>query len=266
MTILRRLVVVLLLGGLAGCTFPELRSPTPRPTPSPTAAVTRTPSPSPSPTASVEPTPDFGAVPSFGAGEIILTAIDGLRARQRPGESGSTIAPLLPLGAELQVVMGPIPVGEFGWYLVTDVGRADLEFEEAWIAAGFEPEPFLRSSGRVAERTPSIAAFALTGDAEYGPIEIADEDHAIRWMATDPEGVRCRFGVQMTPASGEPVTAIRATIGDDVVPGTLQPSFFAAQPDLRGQVFLTVESDCAWTLVVTRVPPPEDPSPAPDDD
>lgn len=247
------------------CTFPPLTTPTPRPTPSPTPAATheRTTTPAPTPSPSVEATPDLGAIPAFGAGEIIATATDGLRVRQRPGQNSVVITGLLPLGAELQVIMGPIPSEDLGWYLVTDADPADPQFDEGWIAAGFEPDPFLRSTGRAGETGPFVAAFALTGDAEYGPIEIDDEHHAIRWMAVDPERRRCVFTVLLAPASGDQIRAIQATIGNDIVPGTLQPTFFAAQPEIRGQVFVTVQSDCAWTLVVTRVPPPEDePSPS----
>ena len=50
--------------------------------------------------------------------------------------------------------------------------------------------------------------------------------------------------------------AIRATIGNDLVPGTLQPGSFDAL-DVRGQVFVSVASDCAWALVIERVPRPE---------
>ena len=49
-----------------------------------------------------------------------------------------------------------------------------------------------------------------------------------------------------------PVPAIRATIGNDLVPGTLQPGAFDAL-GVRGQVFVNVVSDCAWTLVIERV-------------
>lgn len=196
-------------------------------------------------------------MPDFGAGEVVTTAIDGLRVRQRPGLRSVVVAGLLPAGAELQVVMGPVLVEEMGWYLVADADAGDPEFEEGWIASGFEPEAFLTSTGRIAADSPYVASFAQTGDAEYGPIEIPDEHHAVRWLALDPERVRCQFGVLMAAGSGEPIPAIRATIGNDVVPGTLQPSFFAGQPGLRGQVFLTVSSDCAWTLVVMRVPEPE---------
>ena len=204
-------------------------------------------------------------MPSFLGGEIVATAIDGLRVRQRPGTDSVVVAGLLPLAAELEVRLGPIPVDGLGWYLVADADPAEPDFGEGWIAAGLEPEPFLRSTGRSADPSQVVAGYALTGDAEHGPIEIIDAEHAIRWIAVDPEGERCRFAVTLEPAGSEPVPAIRATIGDSVVPGTLQPSFFAAQETVRGQVFLTVESDCAWALAIVRMPPAEEtPSPSPD--
>ena len=193
-------------------------------------------------------------MPDFAAGEIVATTIDGLRVRQRPSLTSSVIAGLLPLAAELGVVMGPILVDGQGWYLVTDADGAEPQFEEGWIASGFEPDAFLAGSGRSVEGSPYLASFAQTGDAQFGPIEIVDERHAIRWLALDPEGVRCQLEVTLEPSGGGPVRAIRATIGNDVVPGTLQPSFFAAEPTIRGQIFLAVVSDCAWTLVVVHLP------------
>lgn len=264
-TVLRRPLAALAIGVLAcGCTFPSLATPTQSPTPSPTPSPIPTATPPPPGTPPPSPTPDLAEVPVFGGAEIVATAIDGLRVRQRPGTNSVVIAGLLPMGAELEVRLGPIPVDGLGWYLVDDADSDEPEFGEGWIAAGFEPEPFLRSTGREVDESPVVAAYALTGDAEHGPIEIVDADHAIRWIAVDPEGIRCRFGVMLEPADGEPVTAIRATVGDTVVPGTLQPSFFAAQEAVRGQVFLSVESDCAWALSVVRAPPPGgDPSPSP---
>ena len=66
----------------------------------------------------------------------------------------------------------------------------------------------------------------------------------------------CQFAVSLAKGRGEPVPAIRATIGDGLVPGTLQPGGFDAL-GVRGQVFVVVVSDCAWTLVIQRVPEPE---------
>jgi len=75
-------------------------------------------------------------------------------------------------------------------------------------------------------------------------------------VAVDPEGTSCRFAVSLAEGSGDPVPAIRATIGNDLVPGTLQPGAFDAL-GVRGQAFVRVVSDCAWTLVIERVVEPE---------
>jgi hypothetical protein len=252
------LATVLVLG-MSACALPPIATPTPPPSPTPSPSPTPTPPPTPTPTPTPSPTPDAGALPDFVAGDVVTTTIDGLRVRQRPGLSSAVVAGLLPHGAELGVVMGPVVVEGQGWYLVTDADPDDPSFEEGWIASGFEPEAFLASAGRVVDDSPYIGSYAQTGNAEFGPIEIPDDPVAIRWVALDPEGVRCQFDVLLEPSSGEPVRAIRATVGNDVVPGTLQPSFLASQPTLRGPVFLSVASDCAWTLVVTRVPEPVPP-------
>ena len=135
-------------------------------------------------------------MPDFRAGDLVTTSIDGLRVRQRPGLTSNVVTGLLPLGAELQVVMGPIPTDELGWYLVADADPADPEFGEGWIAAGFEPDAWLTPTGETAGETPYLASFAFTGDADNGPVEIGSGDHAIRWVAVDPEGTsassRCR--------------------------------------------------------------------------
>jgi hypothetical protein len=255
--------LVALVVMLAGCTFPEISSPTPVPTAEPTLQSTPDPTATPTPeaTPTPDPTTDPAAIPSFEGGEIIVTAIDGLRVRQRPGTGGMVVAGLLPLGSELEVVMGPLPVDGLGWYLVIDADPDEPEFTEGWIAAGYEPDAFLRSSGRFSPDPRTIASFALTGPAEYGPVAIDDEQHAIRWAAVDPQRTRCTFSVSLAAGSSPPIPAIRATIGGNVVPGTLQPGFFAAQPEIRGQVFLSVEGECAWTLAVNRVPAEPEPSP-----
>jgi hypothetical protein len=112
----------------------------------------------------------------------------------------------------------------------------------------------------VTERSPYLASMDQVGDAEQGPIEIGKDDHAIRWVALDPERTRCSLGVSFTPAGGgDPVPGIRATVGSGVDRGTLQPQSFAAL-GLAGPVFVTVESDCAWALVILRIPPQPTPS------
>lgn len=253
--------VVAMVVLLVACTLPPLESPTQRPSPTPTLTPTPTASPSPEPaTPSAEPTPDPAAIPDFAPGEIVASLIDGLRVRQRPGLNAVIATGLLPLDAEMEVIMGPFPVDDFGWYLVRDADPAEPQFDEGWVAAGYEPEPLLRATGRAAPEVPYLAAMAATGDAEEGPIEIREGDHAIRWIARDPEAARCSFAVSLAPPGGDPVQTIRATVGSGIDRGTLQPQTFDAL-GVRGTVFVSVVSDCAWALVMLRVVEPG-PSPS----
>jgi hypothetical protein len=247
---------------VAACTMPALESPTPTPA-APTVRATLPSSPEPTPTepAGGSPTPDMAAIPDFTGGDVVTTTFAGLRVRDLPGTDRRVITGLLSADAELEVVMGPIVEDDLGWYLVTDADPDEPQFEEGWVAAGFEPDANLRSTGRIAEDSPVIVSFAQTGDADFGPIDVPDERHVIRWVAVDPEGVRCQFSILLAAGSGDPVPAIRSTVGDTLIPGVLQSSFFVSQPALRGQLFLTAQTDCAWTLAVIREEPEAPPAP-----
>lgn len=255
-------IAVLLAVLMAACTMPPIESPTPTPAP-PTPGATPPPSPEPTPTgqSGASPTPDVAAIPDFTGGDVVTTTFAGLRVRDLPGTDTRVITGLLSADAELEVVMGPIVEDGLGWYLVTDADPDEPQFEEGWVAAGFEPDANLRSTGRLAEDSPVVVSFAQTGDAQFGPIEVPDERHVIRWVAVDPEGVRCQFSILLAAGSGEPVPAIRSTVGDTLIPGILQSSYFLSQPTLRGQLFLTAQTDCAWTLAVVREQPAPSPTP-----
>jgi hypothetical protein len=258
----RFVVAVLTVALAAGCTMPAVATPSPRPSPTATASPSPPP-PTASPSPTPVPTPDRGAIPDFAAGEIVATATDGLRVRQRPGTGASVVAGLLPLGAQLGVIMGPFPDGGFGWYLVRDADGADPAFAEGWIAAGYEPDPFLISTGETSAAATSVASLAGTGPAEEGPIQIGDGDHVVRWIAADPERIGCRFAVSLTPAGGDPVPTIRATVGSGVDRGTLQPQTFEAL-GVTGAAFVTVDSDCDWAFALERASD-RSPSPSADD-
>lgn len=254
-------IALLLAVTLGACTLPPLETPTASPSASPTLTASppstpgRTPSPTPEPTS-----PE--AIPDFEAGEIVAAAIDGLRVRSLPGVERPIVTGLLPLAFELRVVMGPIRVDDLGWYLVADADQREPNFDEGWVAAGSEPDPLLRSAGRLDEGSPYVVSMDQTGDAEQGPIEIGEGEHGIRWVAVDPERTRCAFAVSFTPAGGgEEIPAIRATVGTGIDRGTLQPQSFAAL-GLRGPVFVGVTSDCGWALVIVRIPPEPSPSPS----
>jgi hypothetical protein len=149
--------------------------------------------------------------------------------------------------------MGPFLSDDLGWYLVEDADPDEPQFAEGWVAAGYEPDALLGATGRSTDPNPFVVGMAGRGDAEEGPIDIGEGDHAVRWIAGDPEGVGCRFAVSLTPAGGEAVATIRATVGAGVDRGTLQPQTFATL-GVRGPAFVGVASDCAWALVVARVP------------
>jgi hypothetical protein len=255
--------MALLLALASGaCTLPPLDTPTPSPTASPSASPGQTPTPDQTPSSPPEPSPSE-AIPDFDAGEIVIAAIDGLRVRSLPGVDRPIVTGLLPLAFELRVVMGPIPVDDLGWYLVADADEREPNFEEGWVAAGSEPDPLLTSTGRLTDGSPYVVSMAQTGDAEQGPIEIGEGEHAIRWIALDPERSRCSFAVSFTPAAGgDPIPAIRATVGTEIDRGTLQPQSFSTL-GLDGASFVGVSSDCAWALVIVRIPPEPSSSPMP---
>jgi hypothetical protein len=250
---------------VAACTIPPLETPTSRPTASPSATQTPSPtaeaSPSEEPTESASPTPDPALVPVFTAGEIVAPITDGLRLRRLPGTERAVSVDRLPTGSELTVVLGPIPADGFGWYLVTDADPDEPEFSEGWIAAGYDPDPFLASSGRHASPNPYPAGFAETGDAQFGPVGIDDEHYGLRWIAIDPVGASCTLDLSMSTASSGPIPAVRVTARGAPVPGQFFSDFFVDNPALRGQVFVSVTSDCAWALAFVRLAPTPTPAP-----
>ncbi len=247
---------------LGACTLPPIDTPTPTATPTP--AVTPTPTPLASPTPPPTPSPSAAPLaPDFNAGEVVSTAVDGLRVRSLPGLERPVVTGLLPAGYDLVVVMGPIQVEDRAWYLVIPAADREPAFEEGWVAAGVEPDPLLSSTGGVADGSLYVVSLDGTADAEQGPIEIGDGDHLIRWIAVDPERTRCSFAVSLSPAGGgDPLPAIRATIGTGVDRGILQPQSFDAL-GIRGSVFVNVASDCGWALTILRAPPAASPGPSP---
>jgi hypothetical protein len=257
----RRAVVVfpvVVAAALAACTFPPLETPIATSVATPVASASPSAAASTSAGSSASATPDPAAVPDLTGGDIVATTVAGLRVRRLAGTEHPVIADLLPADAELAVVMGPITADGLGWYLVTDADAEPPEFEEGWVAAGFEPEPNVRATGKTADGTPVVASVAGTGDAEFGPFAVPDENHIIRWVAVDPQASGCQFSVMLAAGAGEPLPAIRSPLGADLVVGTLPSSYFVAQPTLRGQLFLSVASDCEWALAIMeeRVPEP----------
>ncbi len=182
-----------------------------------------------------------------------------VRLRDLPGTQWG-VAALLPSGAVVQVVLGPIRAGGFGWYLVRDADPARPSFNEGWLAAGFAPDAFLApdpSAKPPANGPVFVAGYAGVTDADFGPFRV-EGNTALRWALAlpvgKPAGSICHFTGTLTPAGGKAVIFLKTSASDAPAPGTVQPSFFAQHSTLRGDLFLHVESDCTWAVSVVRLP------------
>ena len=234
---------------VTACVMP-LEVPSPSPRPSPTQGPTATPSPSPEP--SVEATPGPDAVPRFAPGSVAVTNAPGLRVRSRPGTEQRVIT-TLGVDADVLVGMGPIMIDGLGWYLVRDADDAEPRFAEGWVAAGFEPDPFLISGGPAPDDSPFLGGFADTASGEFGPVSLPDGRVSFRWIAaTDDEEV-CNFSVDLSAESGQPIRAVRTPVGAFPASGELPPDYFDANDELIGRVFVIVQSNCAWAVSFVEV-------------
>ncbi len=135
---------------VAGCSTP-LTSVTPAPsiTPSLGAAAIATPTRPPEPTET--PSPSLLASPSAApiaaavtVGAPAVTLVDGLRVRSKPliSDDSSKLEPLLPSGAPLYVLDGPVSASGYDWYEVVPLGSRSLP--QGWVAVGSRTgEPWL---------------------------------------------------------------------------------------------------------------------------
>lgn len=237
---------------LGGCLF---GSTSPSPSPSAIASATTSAAPLgslPPPTPTVAPTPGPDAIPTFTAGTKVTTNASGLRLRSGPGTSQAVVTSL-PVGSDLVVELGPVRLDSHGWYLVRDADVDEPTFEEGWVAAGFMPEPYLVPADFDLPFNPIVAGFAHEGNGEFGPVQITDANYAVRWIATVlPGGGGCTFSVDFVPGGGTALPAIRSTVGSAPATGNLFGDYFAGHPELIGDLFVNVTSDCAWALTFIR--------------
>ena len=101
-------------------------------------------------------------------------------------------------------------------------------------------------SARLGIERCDIIVFALVGLFGRG----------VRWVAAVlPGGSACSFSADLVPGSGKAVPAVRVTLGTTPVPGNLYGDFFTSHPELVGDLFLRVSSDCGWALTIIRTEP-----------
>ncbi len=239
---------------LNGCLFGS-----PGPSPSSSAAGSQpasvAPASAPPPTATAVPTPGPDSIPTYTAGTTVTTAASGLRVRSGPGLTQGVLT-MLPTGSDLVVELGPIRADSHGWYLVRDADAAEPTFTEGWVAAGFAPTPYLVPATFDLPFNPIVAGFAHEGNGEFGPMHLADANYTLTYVAAAlPGAAGCSFSADLVPGAGEPVPALRATLGSAPAPGNLFGDFFAGHPELVGDIFLRVTSDCGWALSIIRSEP-----------
>jgi hypothetical protein len=206
-------------------------------------------------TATAVPTPGPDAIPTYTAGTTVTTAASGLRVRSGPGLSQGVLT-LLPTGSDLVIELGPVRADSWGWYLVRDADTAEPTFTEGWVAAGFVPTPYLVPATFDLPFNPIVAGYAHEGNGEFGPVHLLDANYTLTYVAAVlPGGAGCSFSADLVPSSGTAVPTLRATLGTAPAPGNLYTDFFAAHPELVGDIFLRVTSDCGWALSFLRNPP-----------
>jgi hypothetical protein len=240
---------------LTGCLFGS-PSPSPSSSPQPSETASVLPSASvPPATATPAPTPGADAIPTFTAGTSVKTSASGLRVRKGPGLTQGVLT-LLPTGSKLVVELGPVRNDGWGWYLVRDADAAEPTFEEGWVAAGFMPKPYLAAATFEVPFSPIVAGWAHEENGEFGPVRVEDANYGVRWVAAVlPGGSACSFSADLVPGSGKAVPAVRVTLGTTPVPGNLYGDFFTSHPELVGDLFLRVSSDCGWALTIIRTEP-----------
>jgi hypothetical protein len=264
---LRRAALTTLLALVAGaCTLSQATfslAPVATATPPASAPPPASAAPSPEPTtAPTAPAPALADVPHFTAGATVTTNAPGLRVRSRAGVDQRVITSL-GVDAKLLIGLGPVFIDDVGWYLVRDADPDEPSFIEGWVAAGFEPDPYLIPASFAVADNPYLAGYAHDASGEYGPVFLPDDGAVtVRWIAAalGPDG--CSFAVDLRAGSGGAIPAIRTTVGTYPAPGDLYGQFFREHPDLRGDIFVTVTSGCSWALTFVR-DPAATPSPLP---
>ena len=125
------------------------------------AAASATLSTAPSTEVTLTSPPTESPIPQASAGGVAVdavaaTSVDGLRVRSQPRVAGDSLKlePLLPLGAPVFVLDGPVSASGYSWYEVAPLGSRTLP--QGWVAAGSRTgEPWLAPGTFVCPPVPT---------------------------------------------------------------------------------------------------------------
>jgi hypothetical protein len=154
----RTIALIAVVMTVAGCA--TTASPEPPAARSPSAAASPdetepTISPATSPAASAS------SNPAFGPNDVVSTVVDRVRVRSLPAisDASTMFEPLLPAGAKLVVLTGPVEADGYSWYEIAPITTTGLQVRHGWVAAGSrEGQPWLGPSTTVCPSPPEDLA------------------------------------------------------------------------------------------------------------
>ena len=153
-----------------------------------------------------------GGGPLHGPALVAGTGAAGLRVRRAPDLTADTRA-VLPEGARIEVVEGPVLAGEYAWYRV----RYDAGVAIGWVAGDYlalSPRPDARLAGALAADSPAARARASGPDPASRPMPpvAATPTPAARPVST-PSRVSPAQLDELLPAPPTPAAAPPPYIG-----------------------------------------------------
>ena len=149
------------------------------------AAASATLSTAPSTEVTLTSPPTESPIPQASAGGVAVdavaaTSVDGLRVRSQPRVAGDSLKlePLLPLGAPVFVLDGPVSASGYSWYEVAPLGSRTLP--QGWVAAGSRTgEPWLAPGTFVCPPVPHRLQVSLGSPAcRWASVLSGDPDHS----------------------------------------------------------------------------------------
>ena len=163
-----------------------------------------------------------------------------------PGDGGEVVA-TLQRGATALAGIGPIVLSGHSWYHVFDDTGGAPEYQDGWVDLGTATDSSVVESLGWDGPRPYVYHVHGTGTERHGPIQLGDESGLV-WAAA---GDGCQFELAGVDADGHR-TELASRVVDGVATEFSSPGQLPA--DMRGDVRLVIESDCAWAVGISEAP------------